>query len=454
MYKNNIFITGSAGTGKSFLLKELLPKLEGTVCVTASTGISAINIGGTTLHKLVGLGLAKENKDVLLTKIHRNKRLRNLWQSIDVLVIDEISMMDIGFFIKISEIIASVRGEVIPMSKINPFGSITLILIGDFLQLPPVTIYEDSGIKYKYLFEHPIWNDMNLKTIMLSNPKRYVTYTGDNQSICDITMDILKGNMNKSYVEPIMDISSDDEGYKFFKILSDVRLGKNTSIVQEFIKKSAVKPKISNNGIAPTVLIAINKEVDKYNNDQLAKLTTQEKTYKALFKASKDSLITESDMLKTCLAPETLSLKIGAQVMLLVNMPDLELGNGSRGIVIGYSDSGYPLVQFLNDKKLMVTPHTWSASIKYEIDGSSNSSKSELTQIPLKLAYSLTIHKSQGLSLDCVYLYSSSIFASGQLYVALSRCRDSNYLYTIGLDNAVLARSKPDKSVIEFYNKE
>lgn len=469
---NNILITGSAGTGKSYLLKELIPKLKGNVYITSSTGISAISIGGCTLHKLVGLGLAKESVEICVKRIKKNKKLLSLWLNIDILIIDEISMLDIGYFIKISRVMAEIRSYNNPSNLYQPWGNIKLICIGDFLQLPPVQLYKEDNKSYKYLFQHPIWNDCNFSIIYLTNPKRYIDINSHiSSNLSNICTDMLYNKTDiKIYKEPCIDIkslidnkqidSNDYDKYKsgleFFQALSYIRIGLDHSVINELMDKCSLKPKKSKEGILPTILISTNKEVDDYNLQELNKLSGEEKIYIPHFIYSIDSIITKDDLIKSSLVSDPLRLKIGAQVMLLVNQPDNNLGNGSRGIVVGFENvTNIPIVEFLNGIKIPVPVHTWETNIIYEVGSNENhkTHRATLTQIPLKLAWACTIHKSQGLTLDSVYLYLGSVFSPGQLYVALSRCRNSDNMYIKDWNHNIFAKCKPDKDAIKFYEQ-
>lgn len=457
----NIFITGMAGTGKSFTINKWMKQLKDTdnakkldsIYISASTGIAAIQVGGQTLHRIFGMGLGVGKIDVLVSNMKKRQELRDTWASMKTLIIDEISMMDIGFFIRVSKVVSILRSEVLknPSLEHIPFGGIQIILVGDFLQLKAIKDYVETLFvdgkevtkTYKYLFQHPIWDQLNLNIIYLQEPMRYITTSETDKNTSD------KVDKDDAYVK---------RGIEFFNILSDIRIGKLTPRVKDMIKYCSREPQ-PYKGIFPTIIYSTNQEVDDFNAKQLASLKGKPEFYDAIFSSSgSKEYLSKEDMVKSSLTTDPIVLKVGAQVMLLVNKPDFKLANGSRGVVVGFTPRGsnnisYPIVEFMNGQKIEITPHTWSQTVKVPKDGTIIKHRYSLKNLPLKLAYSITCHKSQGTSLDNAYVSLSKCFSPGQIYVALSRCRDMDNLYISDWNPKVFNRCLPDKECIDFYNQ-
>lgn len=419
---DNIALLGAGGTGKSYIIKEIMKERKVGILCTASTGIAAIPIGGVTLHRALGLGLFKGDVMSLYKQLEKKKNLIRKWKTIDTLIIDEISMLDIGVFVRASALMSIVRDDR------RPWGGIRLILSGDFLQLPPVEIYRDSdsGNAYTYLFEHPIWNSMNLRPIILDTPHRFV--------------------------------SKD-----FFDILSDARYGILSDRLKDLIEECGNR-KIEKHptGIIPTIVMCTNKDVDAYNKSKLDKLPGEEVVYECKWSSSFDgqTIPTKKEMknyiLKSTRTQEKLVLKKGAQVMLMINTIDDSLCNGSRGVVIGFTngDSGLPIVRFLNGMEIPIGYNTWSGfGVPRDTDKGIEWEKHTITQIPLRCCWSLTQFKTQGCTLDTAVLVLENSFAAGSVYVSLSRIRDPTYLYIRGYDHNIFEKCKPHTKVVDFYRQ-
>lgn len=460
----NIFITGAGGVGKSWQTQRIIDNLlisGKNIQTCAFTGVAALNIGGSTLHSLLGQGLFEGSVDYLASRMismlsdKKSTDLASRWIECQTLIIDEISMMDVSLFIRASEVIKRFRQEAQLQGLIDltidtslPWGGIQIILVGDFLQLPPVQKFVETlpsigvdengssipGEKkvYTYLFEHPIWEEMCLETVYLTEPKRY-------------------------------------DNIDYFNALGDIRLGILSDRVRELLKECSRPPESikckSHEGndslyINPTILYATNREVDTLNNKELDKLKTREMSYKMEFSCSHKNLppgIHIDDMTKHSGIPEVSRFRIGCQVMLTKNMLDMGLCNGSRGVVIGFDDKkkSLPIVEF-DDEQILTIDYT-SRQLKRTIYANINGKVVDdkqvgtITYIPLKLAYAITVHKSQGASISSVFLSASSIFAPSMLYVALSRCKSREHLYITGYTESIFKKSMPNKSALEFY---
>lgn len=396
----NIFLTGPGGVGKTALIK-LFTKVYSKVkkiAVTSTTGTSALLINGTTIHSYLGIGFGSESVEKIVDKIKSMPWLKKRWSSTDVLIIDEVSMMNPELFDKVEEIARIIRKNKFP------FGGIQLILSGDFCQLPVVG-------STKFCFEADSWNFCVEETVYLTEIIR--------------------------------------QGDKIFQdVLNNVRLGNITVKVKEVLKQRKGINLTNDFGIMPTKLYSTNIDVDRINNNELDKLAEKDITF---YEYEMDTHVNAKvgnragvieKFKKSCNAPEILQLCVGAQVMLLKNL-DLAngLANGSRGVVIGFSQD-LPVVKFLNGEERIIDMEVWEV---IENDKPILSAK----QIPLKIAYAISIHKSQGCSLDFAEIDLSNIFEYGQAYVALSRVKSLQGLSIIGIDyNNICAHPK----ALEFYS--
>lgn len=400
----NIFLTGAGGTGKSHTIRAIVSWAAHAgirVAVTAMTGCAALLLNSVgsrtkakTLHSWAGVGLAREAPHELADSIKKNRKAARRWIDTQLLIVDEVSMMTPEFLEKLDLVARRVRKS--PEVK---FGGLQLVLAGDFCQLPPIS-HGDSV----YVFKSPIWTALIDETHNLTQIVR--------QS------------------DPV-----------FQRLLTEARMG-TLSSESLAVLSSRKDLDWSDNEIKPTLLFIRNAEVNKINKQNMDALEGERRVYevKTVEKGiSKD----KDEIIKTC-DPEiqaaltrldtdapydtTLELCVGAQVMLLTNMDqDHGLVNGSRGVVTGYSPGGLPLVRFIGftDPVIVDRAKWWLAEPDYI----------GRSQIPLKVAYALTIHKSQGATLDSALIdIGSSTFEYGQAYVALSRVRSLESLYIWALN--------------------
>lgn len=404
--EQSVFFTGSAGTGKSYLLKTMIDhlrtQLQKVVYVTASTGIAASLIKGTTLHSFAGLGLAKDSIDKLYFKVISSKSSSKRWNSVDVLIIDEVSMIDGDFFDKLNAVAKLIR------KSDQPFGGIQLILTGDFFQLPPVTKFGAACSRTPYLFKSDSWSECVPKILVLKHVFR----------------------------------QSDAE---FVGILNEIRQGTVSPQTIKIMNSLTRKVEYSD-GIQPTELYPRKNDVESANAHRLKCLDSPPVTFQSHDRQNANSDIPIQDFVeqldKTLLVSSRLVLKTGAQVMLVKNMPDEGLVNGSIGVITGFSElvenyegigeprsnshnrssnsaqgggEKWPIVQFTNGRKLTFTRQS------FEIENSSGETIGSRHQVPLILAWALSIHKSQGQTLERVLIDLERSFEKGQVYVALSR---------------------------------
>ena len=385
--EKNIFITSrGAGCGKTFLLNKIIHKYSNfwgkrkNVAITASTGVAAILINGVTLHSWTGIGIGNKPKEALLKKVLGNNRSKKRWKKVEMLIIDEISLISGELFTKLEYIARIVRGNE------APFGGIQLVVSGDWLQLPNI---DNKG----YAFESPVWDKCIDSVVYLTKIMRQ-----DN---------------------PV-----------FQRVLNQIRVGRITKEVKKVLRSRLGVTLANEHGIIPTKLYSLNVNVQKINNKSLNDLLETTKRIKKNFTAQwlpkKSKFKNHERYIKLFRAPYSLDLCVGAQVMLLVNT-DQFLVNGSRGVIKGFNDEGFPIVKFLNGIDNVIQPVNWEIEYDNNIVGS-------FKQIPLKLAYATTIHKSQGSTLDYVEIDLSKIFEISQGYVGLSRVQDLEKLSIINLD--------------------
>ena len=388
----NVFFTGSAGTGKSFLLRRIIAALPPDVTMaTASTGVAACHIGGITLHQFAGIGLGTGTLERCYQMAARNSSA-SLWRRTKHLIIDEISMVEADYFDKIEAVARYIRRNE------RPFGGMQLVLCGDFFQLPPVS---GRDKKAKFCFQSSAW-------------EKCVHFNFELQQV-------------HRQKDP-----------EFIKILNSIRIGRVTDDIAATLKATA-KQKIENNGILATRLCSHVNEAEEINEFQLNELQGESKVYVA-----QDSDQSSTPTLNQQLtAPGKLLLKVGAQVMLLKNINVANgLVNGARGVVIKFADN-VPVVQFKSGTQYHAKLEKWSLK-------TSIGSVIHRKQVPLKLAWAFSIHKSQGLTLDCVEMCLARAFDAGQSYVALSRAQSLQSLRVLDFSNQqVWAHSE----VLMFYKR-
>jgi ATP-dependent DNA helicase PIF1 len=402
----SVFLTGPGGTGKTFLIDHIRNNLAGkTIAVTALTGCAALLLGSDakTIFSWAGIGIGKDSREKYVDQLRMMKHLSKRWRETDILIIDEVSMMTPELLELLEYLGRTVRPTYRSSPSPLPFGGLQVVLVGDFLQLPPV----EKG-EQQFAFESPVWNQVVKRTIHL---KRIYRQTDT----------------------------------AFQTILDEARTA-NLSAASYKILESRMNLPWKDELIKPTLLFTRRAAVDAINNNSLAKLTGETQTYKCKTlpvkcAPSEVAKIVEK-MDRDANYVVDLSLKVGAQVMLLKNLePELGLVNGSRGVVVSFQEFPpyLPKVQF-KDCTRIIKPEIWASNHEPPI---------QREQIPLRLAYALTIHKAQGASLDSALVdIGDSTFEYGQAYVALSRVRSLEGLYVHDLSPAAF-RAHP--TVKAFY---
>lgn len=398
----NTLITGSAGTGKSTLLKVIREDSCGTLGICASTGIAAVAVGGMTVHSWAGVGIAdRPAKDIAAGLLSKKNEAYTRILRYKRLAIDEVSMIGSHLFTTLDWVFRHVRKELEA-----PFGGMQLVLFGDFLQLPPVGQAEDGT---RFCFESPSWEQARIKVAMLTK-----VFRQQDAAFSSALNDIRVGNLTPSARE----------------LLNSRHYGHVSDLADP-------SPEIK-----PVIVHTHNAEVDAINREILYKLPGDIKTFNASDSGRERELQT---LQKNCLAPAELILREGAQVMLLKNLDPLGgLANGSIGIVTGFAVfGGMPTVKFANGITRTIERAEWSIK-----DG--DRVLALRIQVPLRLAWAITAHKSQGMTIDKIEVHLGGVFEDGQAYVALSRARTLGGLY---IRSGGRASIRANRDAVEFYRR-
>lgn len=379
----SVFLTGAPGAGKTYVLNQYIAFLKacGIVhTVTASTGIAATHIGGVTIHSWSGIGIKKTLTDYDVEAIEAKQYLYKRLTKTQVIIIDEISMLHKTQLDMLDRLLQTVRRDE------RPFGGVQMVFCGDFFQLPPITTARDVTAD-DFVFSASSWKTLDPLVCYLETQFRQGE--GDLVSILE---SIRSGEI--------------DEG--MYTLLQD-RFAHTHEGIYTRLYTHAV-------------------DVDTENIKELEKIQSEEKKY-TMTSFGKESLV--ESLKKSCLAPVELALKIGARVMFVKNAQDGSYMNGTLGEVVGYSTDGFPRVELLSGGFVVAYPTDWTI----EEDGKV---KATITQVPLRLAWAITIHKSQGMSLDKAQIDLSKAFTYGQGYVALSRLRSLEGLALSGFSHTAL----------------
>ena len=388
----NVFLTGEPGSGKTYVVNQYIAWLEAcglTVAVTASTGIAATHIGGMTIHAWSGIGARDQLSAYDLDQITTREKIVKRAKKTNVLIIDEISMLDGALVDMLNVILRRIR------QSNEPFGGIQVVFVGDFFQLPPVT---KQGDAMRYAFESRGWEEARPLICYLTDQ-----YRQDDE----LLLSLLKS------------IRTNDVEDEHFTLLSE-----QTDIAYE--------------GIEPTRLFTHNADVDAVNTQKLQQLPGAAHTYRMSSKGSKPLV---EGLVKNCLSPAELVLKEDAMVMCTKNNFEAGYVNGTLGRVVEFDPvDGYPIIETAAGKRIKIEPTNWSYAEENKV-------LAEITQLPLRLAWAITVHKSQGMSLDAAEIDLTRAFVFGQGYVALSRVRTLGGLKMLGMNPTSL---RVDPKIVQF----
>ena len=392
----NVFLSGEPGSGKTHVINEYAKYLRDRniePAITASTGIAATHIGGLTIHSWSGIGIKRNLNKYDLDRISSSEYIVKRVKRSSVLIIDEISMLSAQTLSMIDTVCKEIKADQ------KPFGGMQIVFVGDFFQLPPVNKKYADDLEDRVLLNESIKPRNSGIKFAYDSP----AFKNTNPLICYLTEQHRQ----------------DDDG--FLSVLSAIRQNffdqKHLSQIEER------KIEITKTPPGAPKLYSHNADVDRINNEMLDKLSGDARQFE-MFSSGSKKLV--QSLKKGCLSPENLFLKKGAKVMFTKNNPKEKFVNGTLGEVVGFDEgSRYPIVEKRNGQKIIVKPMEWSVEENGKI-------RATITQLPLRLAWAITVHKSQGMNLDEAIMDLAGVFEYGQGYVALSRVRRFSGLYLIG----------------------
>lgn len=386
----NVFLTGEPGAGKTFTVNQYVSYLRERgvePAITASTGIAATHIGGMTIHAWSGIGIKKFLTDYDLDRIASNETVVKRIRRTATLIVDEVSMLSPNLLTMVDQVCREVK------SRQEPFGGMQVVLVGDFFQLPPVQRFSDneeakeSGLfgddLATFAYDSPVWERARFIICYLTEQHR-----------------------------------QDDE--KYLQLLSAIRHNEFEDEHMELLE-SRMTDQETDHADVPH-LYSHNADVDRINDERLQQIEGNLAVYDM---KSEGSPALVAGLKKGCLSPERLTLKKGAKVMFTKNSREQGFVNGTLGEVVDAPSYGTPKIRLQNGDIIYVTPMDW-------IIEENGSIRAKISQIPLRLAWAITVHKSQGMSLDEAVMDLRQVFEYGQGYVALSRVRRLSGIHLLG----------------------
>lgn len=386
-------VTGAAGTGKTYLLNQFIKRARAMgkkVSVTATTGLAATHLNGNTIHSWSGMGIYDDLPDHFFDKLSKTRRDTIL--KTDILVIDEISMMHDFRLDMLDDILRVVR------AVDKPFGGVQLVMSGDFFQLPPVN--RGDSRQGSFVVFSQSWQMLSPVVIYLEEQFRQ-----EDEVLLDILTAMRSGDVRRHQAEALLE-------------------------------RTEITPPEED----ITELHTTNIDVDKINLHRLKQIDDDDREYQ---QTSTGSSVYVESLKRSVLAPEILVLRRGALVMAVKNSSDKQYVNGSVGVVVNFEPlTEYPVVKFRNGREITMVPDTWELR-----DGEQK--RASISQVPLRLAWAITVHKSQGMTLDAVKIDLRKAFVEGMGYVALSRVRDINHLYLYGINRKALEVSQDALAIDE-----
>lgn len=393
----SVLLTGAAGTGKTHLLNKFISQARSMgkkVSVTATTGLAATHLGGNTIHSWSGLGIHDHLPDYFFERMSKTRR--EVIGRTDVLIIDEVSMLHDFRLDLLDQLLRHVR------EKDEPFGGLQVVMSGDFFQLPPINRGQSRG--GGFVVYSQVWQELQPVVLYLEQQ-----YRQNDEQLLEILTAMREGDLRRRHAESLLG-----------------RVGIETD--EENI----------------TELHTVNIDVDVINSQRLSEIDDEERTYQQVTTGSK---VYVESLQRSVLAPELLTLKRGALVMAVKNAPDRRYANGSIGTVVDFEPlTEYPIVEFRSGREVTMVPESWEMR-----DGERK--RASIMQIPLRLAWAITVHKSQGMTLDAAKIDLRKAFVEGMGYVALSRVKSINNLYLYGINKKALEVSADALAIDEILRK-